>query len=287
MKLVLSLDGGGIRERFVVEILAHIENATGKKIRDLFDMVVGVSAGAASAAVIASGAGVRGAIVNPFEVFRTNSSNGFFSTKYTGVGKTNELRRKFGSRKMASLDFPVAILTVKMRTGEAVVFTNSDSDNKEISIAEVVDASSAAPVYFPAVRVNGEYYIDGGVANNDPVFVGLEYARRLWPDEQVSVLSLGTGTFANIEVNGHEMKDFGLVRWLSEGLLDIMTDSRRNYNEPVIDMVVGKGNYLRITSDSIAITDDVSKVKEEELVREAGQVWMKNGTEILEWIRYH
>lgn len=27
----------------------------------------------------------------------------------------------------------------------------------------VVDASSAAPVYFPSVNVNGDWYLDGGV----------------------------------------------------------------------------------------------------------------------------
>lgn len=294
MKLILSLDGGGIRERFVVELLAHIEHATQIRIYDIFDLIVGVSAGAVAAAVIALQQydDIKTAcVVDPYEVFRERmykNMGGIFSTVYSGDGKSSELQNMFGKKSMQNLITPTAILTVKMKTGEAVVFTNNDKDAGAISLASVVDASSAAPIFFPSIKVNGHHYIDGGFANNDPVFVGLEYAKQLWPlEDELAVLSIGTGSAADIDVDATGAHKFGLVKWLSEGLIGIMTESRRNYNEPVIRMLVGQDNYMRITSKTIGKTDDVSNDKSIELIEDAGEVWVENGSKILAFLKNH
>ena len=42
---ILSLDGGGMRGLIEIEILCQIEEATGRKITELFDWIVGTSAG--------------------------------------------------------------------------------------------------------------------------------------------------------------------------------------------------------------------------------------------------
>ena len=43
-KLVLSLDGGGVRGLATVIFLKELEKASGKKIVDLFDFFIGTSA---------------------------------------------------------------------------------------------------------------------------------------------------------------------------------------------------------------------------------------------------
>ena len=42
---VLCLDGGGIRGLIQVEVLQHLEEATGRRIPDLFDWIIGTSTG--------------------------------------------------------------------------------------------------------------------------------------------------------------------------------------------------------------------------------------------------
>ena len=42
---VLCLDGGGIKGLILIEILMVIEQITGKKIRELFDWIIGTSTG--------------------------------------------------------------------------------------------------------------------------------------------------------------------------------------------------------------------------------------------------
>ena len=74
MKLILSLDGGGIRERFIVELLGHIQSSFGLNLSEIFDMVIGVSAGALTAGLIATNQ-FDGSSV--FEPDFTDSSFGF------------------------------------------------------------------------------------------------------------------------------------------------------------------------------------------------------------------
>lgn len=293
-KLILSIDGGGTRGAFEVGLISLIEEAMGKKMYEMIDAVVGVSVGSIIAAKISEKkyTKIENELLNPFEIFRQkhSKSGGIFETLYTGAGKTNALKRAFKSKKMADLLLPTAILTVKMQTGEAYAFTNYDINASNTTVTEIVDASSAAPIYFPAVKIHGEYYIDGGYVNNDPVFVAIEFAKKLWPEiplTDIAILSIGAGISANIDVKTQQPTDFGLLRWLSEGLITIMTDSRRNYNEPIVRLLVGEGNYLRITTTATGATDNVTIIKKEELYEAAGKIWMEHGTTILNWLETH
>ena len=52
-KLILSLDGGGVRAIAAVVFLKQLEIASGKKIFDIFDFFIGTSAGGINALNIA------------------------------------------------------------------------------------------------------------------------------------------------------------------------------------------------------------------------------------------
>ena len=51
---VLSIDGGGVRGIIPAMVLEHIEKETGKPVCDLFDLIVGTSAGGLVAAASSS-----------------------------------------------------------------------------------------------------------------------------------------------------------------------------------------------------------------------------------------
>ena len=67
-------------------------------------------------------------------------------------------------------------------------------DTKTYKIWEAARATSAAPLYFPSIKVQGVDYFDGGLESNNPVVEVIEEARQEWPDAIVDiVVSIGTG----------------------------------------------------------------------------------------------
>ena len=56
---ILTLDGGGVRGLVTLTILAQIEKVTGCQIKDMFDMIVGTSAGGLVAAALSCRCGTQ------------------------------------------------------------------------------------------------------------------------------------------------------------------------------------------------------------------------------------
>jgi patatin-like phospholipase/acyl hydrolase len=224
---LLSLDGGGIRGLFSAAFLAHIEEHTGKRFADHFDLITGTSTGAVIALGLASG-------MPATEVLRFYQEHGeaifsrgrglsqLFRPKYDNQRLIEALQDVFGEQTLNDLKVPVAIASYELVQGIPRVFKDDHHANLHwgggLPVWKVAAASSAAPLFFPPVRVQGhDNHIDGGIWANNPIMVGLTEAVRYFDRrlDDVLALSIGTGTQA-FRLDRQGATGFGLLGWLQD-----------------------------------------------------------------------
>lgn len=78
-------------------------------------------------------------------------------------------------------------------------YESRDSEDLSCNICEAARATSAAPSFFPAIRVGPlqRIFIDAGLGYNNPARVLLDEAERIWGSQldpqNLTIISIGTG----------------------------------------------------------------------------------------------
>lgn len=186
---LLALDGGGIRGLFSAACLDHLEQHTGKRLADYFDLIVGTSTGAMIALGLSSG-------MSAAEVLRFYQEYGphifaggrgwfgqLFRPKYDNRRLIEALKNTFGDQTMNDLKVPVCIASYELVQGIPRVFKDDHHPDLHwgggLTVWKVAAASSAAPLVFPAVQVQDQdSHIDGGIWANNPIMHG--WPHRGW-----------------------------------------------------------------------------------------------------------
>ena len=120
----------------------------------------------------------------------------------------------------------VSVGAVNIRNGNFVYF-----DNSKIRLRpEHFAASGALPPGFPAVEIDGEYYWDGGVVSNTPLFEVLGGASKknilVFQVDLWSAKGSLPGTFAEIEERVKDIQYSSRTRTVT----DMMAESLRRAN---------------------------------------------------------
>jgi len=87
-------------------------------------------------------------------------------------------------------------------------------------IWEAARATSAASTFFEPIRIGETKFVDGGLRNNNPIHLIRQEARNLWPDDDLLIVSIGTGDAPGGSYEG-SLKD------IVERLKEIATDTER------------------------------------------------------------
>ena len=201
-KLVLSLDGGGVRAIAQVIFLQELERSIGKPTHEIFDFFLGTSAGSANLACLAAREMEAKDILGFWseENLKETMSKSFWDNasflqtkpKYDNKGKDKVLIEYFGEQKLGESKNPMGVLTydIELRTPRIL----SSYASPEISVKNAVIASSAAPIYYPTFQIeDGSWLIDGGIVANNPCLIAYSEAKKLFPNSRIKVLSIGTG----------------------------------------------------------------------------------------------
>jgi hypothetical protein len=253
-KVILSIDGGGMRGMIAIAALAELEVMTGKPAHQLFDMVAGTSTGAIIAAGIATGITANDLLTHIYRealpnVFRSQPQGIQFWIRYV----LNGLRYLYDLQPFADAlsplvkgitignlhdndtpqqQRPIVFMTTRdLRANNTYYVVSKGPGRAKFAnwpLAGAVLASSAAPVYFPPVLGN---LIDGGVGlNGNPCLAAsveaMEYLGTAegFVDNEVMHFSFGTGYVANTQPAGAGGR-FWLKDWVEYLIITGLDDS--------------------------------------------------------------
>jgi predicted patatin/cPLA2 family phospholipase len=234
MHNLLSLDGGGTRGVFSIQILKRMEELLREKhngredfvLADHFDYIGGTSTGAIIAALLSWGASMK--TVEDFyldqskKVFGHKTWMKVFRYKFHAYELEKLLRKQFcednneaatlGTKKLRTLFLCVMR---NATTGAPWIITNSrhakynqehlDDNNLNIPLYQLIRASTAAPVFFEPQEIDGGagknwMFIDGAITPyNNPAFIMFMTATQAcfgnnWPDGTEQMRIISVGT---------------------------------------------------------------------------------------------
>ena len=281
------MDGGGVRTLASITFLKLLEKKLGVKIHEKFDFFIGTSAGAISCLALASknfSAIDLEKIWAPNNLKKTMQSSSWelrlgllqSNPKYTNVGKREVLKKYFEKTTLGESNKPVAVLSYDIQKRSPVLFRSYDKEDKDISLVDVGDATSAAPIYYPTAKVGNRYLIDGAIVANHPVLHGYVEAKKLFPDSEIRVLSVGTG-LSKRSLNGEASIKWGIVGWLMHDLFGLMVESSLDHE--LAGEIIGE-HYLRVNSAINSVNrrlDDRSSSNIQRVVKMGEDWWEQFG----------
>lgn len=282
---VLSIDGGGLRGVIPLRVLIELERLTGRGAASLFDVVAGTSTGGVVAlALCRPGADGRPAMsaARVLEIYLEWAPRIFVKPKlrtmvtlarqrsgreamrqrvgalvtprrygnarYAASGIEGLYKDCMGDARLGDALTDVIVPAYDWKAGRAVVFRSRDAKRNGCNptMVEVSRATSAAPTYFPPMRVDvggGKEMvcIDGGVAANNPTTVAYYEAlveeRELGADADFLILSLGTGRPPEEIPTYEELWSRG---WLSlgMGMLNVVFDGTSEIADELMRVII-------------------------------------------------
>jgi len=279
-KYLLSLDGGGVRELATVIFLAKLEKALGEPLYKKFDFFIGTSAGAitAMALSIAKMGGDNLLDLWSDETFERILDSSLWDSKlglmqinpkYDGKGKEQVLTECFGNLKLGDASGDLAIVSYDIEERKPLLLTSYGNGN--ILAIDAGHASSAAPIYYPTARVGNRYLIDGGIVANNPVLHGYAEVKKLYPDSNVKILSVGTGLNKR-PLKGKASQKWGLIGWLMHDLFGLMLESSLDHE--IATEIIGK-DYIRVNSPLGKVNRRLDDNNKSNLnnIRKMGEAW--------------
>ncbi|MBE0405246.1 CBASS cGAMP-activated phospholipase [Halomonas citrativorans] len=219
---ILSLNGGGARGLFTINVLAEIERIieqqTGQshvKAGEYFDLITGTSIGGILALGLAAGKSARelesvfrdqASLIFPHRRSWRKKWRAVFGAQYNSKPLLEAVACMIGAETtFGDLNRRVMIPAVNLSTGKPQFFKtpHNPSFNRDarLTLLDAAMATSAAPTYFaPHYCADLDaYFADGGLVANNPSFIGLhEVFRDMTCDfpnatvADVKILNIGT-----------------------------------------------------------------------------------------------
>jgi len=189
---------------------------------------------------------------------KLRTAGGLFEEAYSHEALEKVLHKYFADKRMGDCGTPVMVTSYDIERRKTVFLKSWHPEHCELLCAEASRATSAAPTYFEPVNLQwaeqSRTLIDGGIFINSPAVSAYAEACKLFPDEPISMLSLGTGELTRA-IPYDEAKTWGSTLWIAS-LLDCMFDGASKAADHQMRLFLGD-HYLRLQTHLHYASDDM------------------------------
>ncbi len=267
---ILSIDGGGSRGVIPANLLHHLQSELKEPFRDRVDFFAGVSTGAMIAAYLVWNAGSVEHLAK--ESYSSENLSRIMDKtvwdkmlgrmqnqpKYDGVNKRSYVAELLGDVRINDIqDKHLLVLAYDFINRELVTFKNGRGHDAAYNptLTEICDAATAAPTLYPTVPTSSltrRWLVDGALTTNDPSVCAITESLAMgYEIEDIWMLSMGTGrpvhdlSQEDRDDIGDASRGWGIVGWLTNGLLDHMMSASSCVSAHQCEQLLGE-RYLRV-----------------------------------------
>ena len=205
-RVILSLDGGGIRGLIPLKILSYIQS----QIEEM-DKTVDISTWVDVFSATSTGSIIGGALMLQDEdgkaKFSPNEMMDFYCkrgqqifNKNIGINPENSmyplsfvLNHFFSGITIEDLRKRFLFVSYDLNSDSQYLFTDKADRFRSLPLSKIMIACSAFPGVFPPLELGNLLLADGIVAAKNPSELAYNYARMFYPNDPIILLSLGTG----------------------------------------------------------------------------------------------
>lgn len=269
---ILSLSGGGIRGVFTASVLAQFETyiteqkgLTGTEAEEYsiakhFDMICGTSIGGIIALGLSKGLTAREILqtmlthrltIFPKKMNWFSNVERMLHPLYKSQPLKDVLELMFQATTIGELDKYVLVPAISLTNGQIRAFKTPHhpylrTDHK-LSVVDVALATSAAPTYFPIHQIEKERFVDGGLAANSPVLMGLMETQHYLGRSLSDVYVMQVGTMGSKRTSDHSEKHnsgYWKAWGMGEGIIDLAMSTTETLHNFLAGKMLENGDNL-------------------------------------------
>ena len=213
-RVILSIDGGGIRGVVPLKILSYIQNQVSQ-----MDNSIDVSSWVDVFSASSTGSIIGGALMlrddngrakfTPQEMLDLYQKRGLqIFSKNIGLDPENSvyplsfvLNHFFGGINIEHIQKHFLFVSYDLNSDSQYLFTDTADRFRSLPLSKVMIACSAFPGVFPPLNLGNLLLADGIVAAKNPSELAYNYARMFYPQDPIILISIGTGQSESKEMD--------------------------------------------------------------------------------------
>jgi predicted acylesterase/phospholipase RssA len=139
---------------------------------------------------------------------------------------------------------------------------------------EACRATSAATTFFDPITIGprGQNFVDGGILYNNPVELVYREAQDLWPDRNILLVSVGTGSAPGQRFDGHILDIVNQMK-------NLVTETERTANDFLLShrAMEQSGLYYRFNVYHTLADVGLEEYKEVGKIADATEAYLDSG----------